>query len=271
MTTPILALVLLSALLHAGWNALIKSGPDKGRDAVLVSTAAALISASILPFLPLPDITAWPCVIASAVIHGAYYFLVGAAYRHGDMSFAYPLMRGLPPLLVALASGPLIGDSLPAGAWAGILCLCGGVLSLVSLRRAPGGAALLNTLVIAGYTIVDGIGVRRSGQPLSYTLWVFLLGAIPLLAWTARTPGFASYARRRKWHGLAGGIGTLVAYSLVLWAMTRAPVAMVAALRETAILFGTGISAAVLKERIGWNRAAAALMVTLGAVLLRIG
>ena len=270
MSTSILLIVLFAAVLHASWNALIKAGPDKMRDSVLISAFAAVISAVILPFLPMPAAASWPYILASATIHVAYYSLVGAAYRHGDMSYAYPLMRGLPPLLVAVASGPLIGDSLPFWAWAGILCLCGGVLSLVSLRRAPAKAALLNALAIAGYTIIDGIGVRHSGSPLSYTLWIFLLGAIPLTAWAARGGGFWAYARLRRWHGLAGGIGTLSAYSLILWAMTKAPVAEVAALRETAILFGTAISALVLKEKVGWNRAAAAAMVTLGAILLRL-
>lgn len=270
MSGSILATVLLAAFLHAGWNALIKSGPDKMRDSILVSAVAALISAVLLPFLPLPAAASWPFILASATVHVAYYSLVGAAYRHGDMSYAYPLMRGLPPLLVALASGPLIGDALPAGAWAGILCLCGGVLSLVSFRRAPPVAALVNALAIAGYTLIDGIGVRKSGAPLSYTLWIFLFGAIPLVAWASRRAGFWFYARSRVRQAAAGGAGTVSAYALVLWAMTRAPVAEVAALRETAILFGTAISALVLKEKVGWNRMMAAVMVTLGAVLLRL-
>ena len=270
MSTSILLIVLFAAILHASWNALIKAGPDKMRDSVLISAFAALIAAAILPFLPMAAAASWPFILASATIHVAYYSLVGLAYRQGDMSYAYPLMRGLPPLLVALVSGPLIGDSLPLWAWAGILCLCGGVLSLVSLRRAPAKAALFNALAIAGYTIIDGIGVRRSGSPLSYTLWIFLLGAIPLVIWASRRGGFWAYARMRRWHGLAGGTGTLSAYALILWAMTQAPVAEVAALRETAILFGTAISALFLKEKIGWNRAVAAGMVTLGAILLRL-
>jgi drug/metabolite transporter (DMT)-like permease len=270
MSTSTLLIVLLAALLHAGWNALIKAGTDKIRDSVLVSAFAGLIAAAILPFLPLPAAPSWAYILASATIHVAYYSLVGAAYRHGDMSFAYPLMRGLPPLLVALASGPLMGDRLPLWAWAGILSICGGVLSLVSLRRAPAKAALFNALAIAGYTIIDGIGVRRSGQPLSYTLWIFLLGAIPLTAWASRGDGFWAFVRTRVWHGLAGGIGTLSAYGLVMFAMTKAPVAEVAALRETSILFGMAMSTMVLKEKIGWNRAMAAALVTLGAILLRL-
>jgi len=272
MSGAILLLVLCAALLHAGWNALVKAGPDKGRDVVLVSVAAALLAVPVLPFLPLPDPASWPYAAGSVAWHIAYYLLVGAAYRQGDMSYAYPLMRGLPPLLVALASVPLIGDALPLFAWAGILCLCGGVLSLVGLRRAPTGAALLNALVITGYTVTDGIGVRQSGDALSYTLWVFLLTAPFLLAWALRrgVRDFAAYARARLWQGFAGGFGTVAAYSMVLWAMTRAPVAEVAALRETAILFGAAISVLVLKERLEWNRAVAAGMVTLGAILLKL-
>src|SRR5579859_4610312 len=223
MSGGILLLVLCSALLHASWNALVKAGPDKGRDVVLISAAAALLTLPILPFLPLPNAASWPYVLGSVALHVAYYSLVGAAYRQGDMSYAYPLMRGLPPLLVALASGALIGDSLPLGAWAGILCLCGGVLSLISLRRAPPVAALFNALAIAGYTLIDGIGVRKSGAPLSYTLWIFLLGAIPLVAWASRRAGFWTYARSRAGQCAAGGAGTLSAYALVLWAMTQAP------------------------------------------------
>jgi drug/metabolite transporter (DMT)-like permease len=210
-------------------------------------------------------------VAASAATHVAYYTLVGAAYRRGDMSYVYPLMRGLPPMLVALASGVLIGDTLPPLAWAGILLLCGGVLCQVSIRRAPATAALLNAGVIALYTILDGIGVRASGQIFAYSLWIFLLGALPLLLWNARQgSAFFLYAVRRAPQALAGGAGTVAAYSLVLWAMTQAPVAVVAALRETAILFGAAISGLVLKEKIGWNRLAAALMVTMGAILLRL-
>ena len=173
-------------------------------------------------------------------------------------------------------AAPPVGDlrwraPRPPLAWAGILLLCGGVLCQVSIRRAPATAALLNAGVIALYTILDGIGVRASGQIFAYSLWIFLLGALPLLLWNARQgSAFFLYAVRRAPQALAGGAGTVAAYSLVLWAMTQAPVAVVAALRETAILFGAAISGLVLKEKIGWNRLAAALMVTMGAILLRL-
>jgi drug/metabolite transporter (DMT)-like permease len=132
--------------------------------------------------------------------------------------------------------------------------------------------AFLNAGVIAGYTLIDGIGVRRSGAPAAYTLWIFLLGGLPLAAWAiaARRDSIVPYARR-NWHfGLIGGAGTLASYGLALWAMTLAPIAVVAALRETSILFGTIISGLVLKEQVGFTRAAAACIIALGAAVLRL-
>src|ERR1700761_8124952 len=122
--------VLFAALLHASWNALVKSSPEKFLDIVLVTSGAAALSATVLPFLTLPWSPSWPYVAASVVIHVAYFLLIGASYRSGDMSHAYPLMRGAPPLLVALASGPLIGERLSPGEWGGIVLICGGILGL---------------------------------------------------------------------------------------------------------------------------------------------
>jgi len=282
MSTPIVMLVLFAALLHAGWNAAVKASADKTLDVVLVTAGAALLSALALPWLPAPLPQSWPHLAASAAIHVVYFSLVGAAYRQGDMSYAYPLMRGLPPLLVALASGALIGEHLPAGAWGGVLLICCGILSLMLVQHRTAGAArgargatgfaLANAVAIAGYTFVDGTGVRLSGNAAAYTGWVFVLTAVPLLAWALLRRG-ADVGRhfRQRWHvGLLGGACTAGAYAMVLFAMEHAPVAMVAALRETAIVFGMGLSALVLKERFGRSRHAAALAIMLGAVVLRM-
>ena len=132
--------------------------------------------------------------------------------------------------------------------------------------------ALANAVVIAAYTVVDGAGVRLSGHAAAYTMWVFLLTALPLVAWAGlrRRADLAAHFRSR-WHfGLSGGACTLGAYVLSLWAMTQAPVALVAALRETSILFGTALSALVLKERFGWTRHAAAAVVVSGAIILKL-
>ncbi len=279
LSGTVMLLVLFAAFLHASWNAVVKSSPDKFLDIVMVTSGAAVLSATVLPFLPLPWLASWPYIAASVVIHVAYFLLIGAAYRSGDMSHAYPLMRGAPPLLVALASGPLIGERLSLGEWGGIVLICSGILGLLlvdlRIRGLAAGTtrfALVNAVVIAAYTLADGKGVRLSGNAAAYTMWVFLLTAPSILIWPL--------LRRRvdltrhfysRWHfGLIGGACTLGAYILVLWAMTQAPVAMVAALRETAIIFGTVISAFILKERFGWSRPAAAAIILVGVITIKL-
>jgi len=279
LSIGVVVLVLFAALLHASWNALVKSSPDKFLDIVLVTSGSAVFCVVALPFIALPMPASWPYVAASVVIHIVYFVLIGAAYRSGDMSHAYPLMRGLPPLLVALLSGPLIGEQLSAGEWGGILLICGGILGLLlvegrsgGMSRASTGFALVNAVAIAGYTLVDGTGVRLSAYPVAYTMWIFLLTAPPILAWALlrRRAGVVVHVRAR-WHlALIGGACTLGAYILVLWAMTQAPIAMVAALRETAIVFATGLSVIVLKERFGWGRPAAAAVILLGVIAIKL-
>lgn len=278
MSTAVLLLVLLAAFLHASWNAVIKSSPDQILDIVLVTGGAAALCTVALPFLPLPDTGSWPYIAASSVVHVIYFGLIGAAYRSGAMSLAYPLMRGAPPLLVALASGPILGESLTAGEWGGLVLICGGILGL--LLVAPAGRdtgrtiwlALLSAVTVAAYTLIDGTGVRSSGHPASYTLWMFLFTALPILSWAviSRRPDIEKHLRAR-WHfALIGGACTLGAYVLVLWAMTQAPIAMVAAMRETAILFGMAISALVLKERPGYGRPIAAIVILMGVTTLKL-
>src|SRR5689334_78466 len=284
MSIQVMLLVLLGAFLHASWNAVVKSSRDKFLDIVLVTGGSALLSGLIMPFLPVPAPASWVYAAASVVIHIGYFALVAAAYRAGDMSFAYPLMRGTAPLLVTVASGPLIGEYLSLGAWTGVLLISAGVLGMTMVHRVPGadgsGAAgmraalpaLANAMVIAAYTIIDGAGVRLSGHAAAYTMWVFLVTALPLVAWAALRRGSDLVAHLRdRWHfALIGGACTLGAYVLTLWAMTQAPVALVAALRETSILFGTALSALVLKERFGWTRHAAAAIVVSGAIILKL-
>jgi drug/metabolite transporter (DMT)-like permease len=278
MSTGVMLVVLFAAFLHASWNALVKSSPDKFLDIVFVSGSAAVICAVVLPFVALPDASSWPYIAASTVIHVAYFLLIGAAYRSGDMSHAYPLMRGAPPLIVALASGPLIGERLTMGEWVGVLLICGGILCLLLFTRAGGDTArttriaLANAILIALYTLVDGTGARLSGHVASYTMWMFALTALPILGWAfirrrAAAPG---HLRDRWLLMLIGGACSLAGYALVLWAMTRAPIAMVAALRESAILFGTAISIFVLKERYGYSRPVAAIIILLGVVTLKL-
>ncbi|MEJ1160887.1 DMT family transporter [Prosthecomicrobium sp. N25] len=275
----VLSAVLFSALLHAAWNLMVKASPDKGLDLALVAAAGALPALVVLPVLGVPAPESWPYAVASGTIHVGYYALVGAAYRAGDMSYVYPLMRGTPPLLIALAGGPLIGEHLSAAGWAGVLVISGGILTLGLSGRGLGAAtgratafALANAVVIAVYSFVDGTGARLSGNPVAYTQTVFLLTAIPVVggALVRRPAAFASHAAARWRLGMTGGLCSVAAYAIALWAMTMAPIALVSALRETSIVFATALSALVLKEKFGVLRHVAAGLIMGGAVVLRL-
>jgi drug/metabolite transporter (DMT)-like permease len=280
MSGGVLLIVLFGAFLHASWNAIVKSSGDKFFAAASVTGAAGFIALFIVPFLPMPNSVSWVYILMSTVTQTFYMSLVAAAYKSGDMSEAYPIMRGTPPLLVALVSAPLVGEVMGWKSWLGIVFICSGVLAMaLEARRRNRGTssrtamlALTNAGFIAGYTIIDGLGVRASGAPLSYTLWLFVINAVPLAGWALyREPDrFISYMRNRWRPALIGGVGKLGSYGLALWAMTMAPIAVVAALRETAILFGMIISAVVLKEKVGLPRFAAAALIVLGAITLRL-
>lgn len=275
MSLLVFCVILFAAALHAVWNALVKDSSDTLLTTVLIASIAAAIGIVALPFLPPVAPAAWPYLAISAVLEIAYYALVAGAYANADMSRAYPLMRGTPPLIVALVSTLFLGMALSFTGWVGVALVSIGLLSLTlgSLKGASRGVlfAMVNALVIASYTLVDGMGVRASGSPIAYTMWIFVLTGVPLALWALfRRPGFVPYARR-NWHrGLAGALGTVVSYGLVLWAMTQAPIPLVAALRETSILFGTAIAAFILKEHVSATRLTAVLIIAAGAVVLKL-
>jgi drug/metabolite transporter (DMT)-like permease len=270
--------VLFAGLLHALWNALVRSAADKFQSTLMVVCGAGALSLLLLPFLPMPAVPSWPYLLASGLIHVAYFMLVALSYRHAELSFAYPVMRGLAPALAALAALVFLRESPPALGWVGIALICAGVLLLsgaawraVAVRHAALSFALLNACVIALYTLVDGQGVRLSAHALSYTAWVFVLTAPLLLgtAWLLRSP--LRPPDKSAWRtALLGGGSTLVAYSLVLWAMTHAPIALVAALRETSIVFAALIGVLFLKEPIGRLRLASVCLVCAGAATLKL-
>jgi len=274
-----MAIVLAAAVMHAGWNALVKSGGDKLVDITLITTGAALVAAPALFIAPPPAPASWPYIAASVVIHCAYFLLAGLTYRHGDLSFAYPLMRGSAPLVTAMVSVALLGEELGAGGWTGVVLLSLGVLALTRdnwrsghLQGRAAAFGLANTAVIVVYTLVDGVGVRLAGNAWSYVVWLFFLNAVPLLLVMLVANGSALLpAARRGWRtAFAGGALTLGAYGLVLWAMTQAPIALVAALRETSVIFGVAIASLLLKERFGATRWTAAVLVAAGAAAMKV-
>lgn len=277
MSFDVFAIILLGAALHATWNAVVKGGADKLLTTCMIAAVASLIALAAIPFLALPAKESWPFIGASVILQVLYFVLVASTYRLADMSQTYPIMRGTAPLLVATVSVLVLSESLSAFAWLGIAVISLGILSMAiapSTGPRKGLAlALINAGVIAGYTLIDGLGVRKSGAPVAYTLWIFLLTGIPLAAWAlaARRRVFVDYVAG-NWHlGIVGGVGTIASYGLALWAMTAAPIATVSALRETSILFGVVISAWVLKEHLTRVRIIAACVIAAGAMLLRLG
>jgi drug/metabolite transporter (DMT)-like permease len=271
--------VLLGAAFHASWNALVKSGSDPFLDIALIATCSAGVTAAVLIFLPLPRPESWGCLAASVLIHLAYYCLLVLAYRTGALSLVYPIMRGSAPAFSALAAAILLNEQPSWGGWAGILLISFGVLLLAAdappsrgVRLGPVVFACLNAAVIVSYTLVDGLGARFSGNAFSYTGWVILLSAVPFsLGSIVLSRGQAARHVRDKWKkGGLGAICTFASYSLALWAMTRAPIAPVAALRETSIVFSVFLALFVLKEKIDTLRYVAIVIVTAGAVAIKI-
>jgi len=278
MTMSVTALVLLAALMHASWNALIKSSSDTTLNTALLVGAAGLICAPLLVFVPLPAAPSWPYLLASAVVHQFYFFLVGAAYRQGDLSVAYPLMRGTPPLIVACAGIFLLQDESSPWLWAGVVAISGGVLWLGGfprmLRHANARStvfALGNAVLIAAYTLIDALGVRVSGNAVSYGLWLFLLIAPPYVSIViaTRRAQVRSHLERYWGRTLLAGALSIGAYGIALWAMTRAPVAAVAALRETSVIFAALIGTLLLKEPFGQRRIAGACVIAVGIALIK--
>ncbi|HEY6510617.1 MAG TPA: EamA family transporter [Burkholderiaceae bacterium] len=288
LTWPIVLAVLFGAVLHAGWNALVKSSGDKELDTALVHFLGALVALPPLLLVGAPPPAAWPFIAASLVVHIAYYVTLAGAYKHGELGMTYPIMRGSAPLLVALGSSAVLGESLSPLAWAGVLAVTLGV-ALVGLahpgealhhRRALG-FALANAVVIMTYTFIDGSGVRTAvaagGSALSYVLLLFVLDGVPYPALVALRRDAAGrraildYAKRRWPLAALGGAASIGSYAIALWAMTRAPVAAVSALRETSVLFATLLGAWLLKERLGAQRLSGALVIVGGVVALRFG
>ena len=277
MSLDVFAIIMLGAALHATWNAVVKGGDNKLLTTCMIASIASLIASTVIPFLELPAKESWPFIGASVILQVVYFVLVASTYRIADMSQTYPIMRGTAPLLVATASVGLLSESLSSFAWLGIAIICIGILSMAAApsigQRKGMLLALVNAAVIAGYTLIDGVGVRKSGAPAAYTLWIFLLTGIALAVWAfaVRRREFCRYLARHWRPGVIGGFGTVVSYGLALWAMTAAPIATVSALRETSILFGVVISALVLKEQLTRRRIMAACIIAGGAMVLRLG
>ena len=280
MDSLVFAAVLLAAAAHAGWNAAIKRGLDPLVTTVLIAVGAGVVAVPIVAWAGLPAAAAWPWVIASVIVHLGYFAGLIEAYRAGDMSQVYPIARGAAPLLTALVSTAWLGERLGLLGWVGLLCLVGGVMmlslrgggDLAKLDRRAVGFALFTALTVCAYTVIDGIGVRASGNALAYTAAAFLGNAVIMALY-----GLAQRGRKLlagPWHiwgtGLSGGALQFASYGVALWAMTIVPIAVVAALRETSVLFGALIAVVVLREPLRPARVAAVALIVAGLVMIKV-
>jgi drug/metabolite transporter (DMT)-like permease len=280
MPLSVFLVVLLAAALHAGWNALVKVRLDPFLAMTLIAAACAIIAAPLLIVTGLPLSAAWPWLLASTVVHLGYYLFLAQAYRLADMSQAYPIARGAAPLMTALASIVFVRDPISFGGALGVACLgCGVLLISVKGQRALAppslravACALATATTICAYTLIDGIGARASGNAGAYAAALFTLDGPPMLIlclWRYG-PGGMKPALKFLAPGLAGGVMSLAAYWIVIWVMTVAPIVLVAALRETSVLFGVLIAAVMLKEPATPIRTIAATLILAGLLAMRL-
>jgi drug/metabolite transporter (DMT)-like permease len=280
METFVFLAVLFAAACHAGWNALIKVGLDPLSTTTLISVGSGVVALGLAPFVGAPAPAAWPWLAASVVIHLVYFASLIESYRTGDLGQVYPIARGSAPLMTAAMTSVFIGEKLSGLGWMGIVALVAGVLLLsarggrqfAEIDRRAIGFALFTALTICAYSVVDGIGARLSANPNGYSVWLFIGIAVVMVPYALYRDGRDVIpAMQRFWlRGFAGGALQVLSYGIAIWAMTAAPIAIVATLRETSVLFGTAIAVVVLREPLRAARVLAACLIVCGLVLIRL-
>lgn len=278
MDTTVFLAVLGAALMHAGWNAIVKVGLDRFSSILLLSMATGVMALFLLPFFAAPLAGAWPWIAGSALLHIGYKLFLIRAYQHGDLSQVYPLARGTAPLIVALVGALFLGELMTAGKTAAVVAIALGVIvmsrngGLDRLSRKALLYALGTACFTASYTLVDGVGARIAETASGYTLWMFALDATGMTGVALATRGTAALRRLRPaWRsGIAAGGLSLGSYWIAIWAFTVAPLALVAALRETSVMFAMLIGVFLLGERAGFWRWVSAGLILAGVVLMRL-
>jgi drug/metabolite transporter (DMT)-like permease len=279
VTPLIVALVLLAALLHASWNAMAKSGGSPQFSIASYRLISAICCLPLLFLFPIPLAESWPMLLVSTFIHTLYYYTLSRSYRSGDLSQVYPLFRGLAPVLVVLGAALLANEYLAAGAMLGIALVSAGLISITFVGGAIGKIpplalrwGLATSVLIAAYTVADGMGVRVAGNPFSYIIWLFVLEPIPIGLWLLATDrsGWFSYMRAKPVKICAGALAAAGAYAMVIYAMGVAPMGMVSSLRETSVIFAALIGTFMFREPFGRQRIIAATLVCCGVVLIKI-
>lgn len=280
MSLTVLCVVLLAAVLHASWNFLVKRShdPHLGMTAVVLGHAPFALAAIVIS--PAIDPRSAPYLVAGALLHCGYQWLLLASYRVGDLSHVYPIARGTAPLIVATVSVALLGADLSAAELTSVAVIGLGIMSLALVRYQDGlrnpRAALLALATggfIAAYSLVDGLGARLAGTALGFYGWLSLLNALffaPFM-FRLRPQLFRELTRNRPGLLLASGGASFFAYALVVWAFTQAPIALVTAVRETSIIFALLMGVLILKERLSLAKLLATLVTLIGVALLRVG
>lgn len=274
MSIGISLIVLVAAVLHASWNALLRGGGDRLWSMTVMCISIAVACALMAPFLPVPARASWGCVALSALLHTGYNLSLVRTYREGDLGQTYPIARGASPLLVSLGAAIFARELPDVLSLTGVLLVSGGIVALAFQGRAIGRKTLLFALgtgcFIGAYSVTDGLGVRLSGAPLGYTVWM-------CLSWGLLAP--ASYIMLRDARTLVrgrqemlvaagGGLASLLAYGIVIFAMARGAMGPVSALRETSVVFAAVIGRIFLRERLNRYRITACLVVATGAILI---
>ena len=275
MSLAVFLAVLFAAALHAGWNALVKLGLDRFSAILCLALVQGGIALVLLPFFGLPPRAAWPWVLAGSALHSGYKLVLIRAYGHGDLSQVYPLSRGTAPLIVAVAGALFLGETMDSARVAAVIAIAAGIMLMAGkggLTRIGLGWALATASFTAAYTLADGVGARIAGSASAFTLTMFVLDGLIMLAYgLAARGGGAVVALLPAWRGgLAAGAMSLAAYWIAIWAFTQAPLAMVAALRETSVLFAMLIGALWLKEKLTPRRWAAGALILAGVALMRV-
>ncbi len=274
MSPTVAAIVLFSALLHASWNALLHGGRDRLWTMTVMNMAMLAVAVAAIPLLPAPEPASWPYIVLSGVLEVGYNLFLIQAYRYGDLGSAYPIARGSSPLLVAVGAMVLVGEMLSPLAMTGLILVSAGIITLAfdgrRLNVRSTAMALATGCFIAAYTVVDGIGVRLSGNSFAYTAWMVVAWALPMPIILICARGRdAFYAPAREvWRAAAGGLVALVAYGAIIWAMQSGEMGPISALRETSVVFAALIGWLFLNEKLTAYRVAACIVIAIGAALL---
>lgn len=278
MSVGVFLAVLGAALLHASWNAIIKTGLNKQTSMFLMSICQTICAIPIVLLFPFPDPEIWVWIIASGVIHAAYQMFVAFAYEQGDLSRVYPISRGSAPMMLLVVSLLFLNEPLVPTSLVGVLILGLGIALMARGVFASGESRRLLPFAFGAafatmsYTLIDGLGARAWGEPVAYVAWLMILSG-PLYALIVGSlRGFSILrARPKDWGvGMIAGGASIASYAVAVWAMTLAPIALVAALRETSILFAVLIGWLVFGDKMDRTKGTAALLIVTGVALTRL-